>query len=291
MPGYVSIADMTVDPPVPYNAANPFPVTVIGSGGGAVTIADGADVAEGAKADAAYAGSGSASIVAINKGLYNLLAAALPAGTNLIGKVGIDQTTAGTTNLVAGSGKVTTGALATYTNGTFNPIALDIGGAVVVCSGGRNSGADAFSNAFLVNGRSTDGQACLYTIAQYVFNGASWDRQVKPNAVSRLLSSAATTNATSVKASAGNLFKIIGNNTVASKRYLKLYNKATAPTVGTDTPFMTIPILASTAFDFSFTAGMYFSLGIAYAITANAADADTAAIGAGDIECLNIGYA
>ena len=28
-------------------------------------------------------------------------------------------------------------------------------------------------------------------------------------------------------------------NTTASNKYLKLYNKATAPTVGTDTPFKT----------------------------------------------------
>ena len=69
-------------------------------GGGAVTIADGADVTQGAKADAAYAGSGAATLVALLKGIYNALVAALPAGTNLIGKVGIDQTTNGTTNNV-----------------------------------------------------------------------------------------------------------------------------------------------------------------------------------------------
>lgn len=44
---------------------------VSGSGsGGAATIADGDDVAEGAKADGAYAGSGSASLIAIVKGIY-----------------------------------------------------------------------------------------------------------------------------------------------------------------------------------------------------------------------------
>jgi len=127
--------------------------------------------------------------------------------------------------------------------------------------------------------------------ATHVFNGTTWDRQKKPNATGRLLSSAATTNATSVKATAGDMFRISGNNTVATKRYLKIYDKASAPTVGTDVPRRTIPLLASAAFDFSFPTPMYFANGIAFAITANAADADTTAVAAGDIECLMLDYA
>lgn len=50
----------------------PCPATS-GGGGGAATIADGADVTQGAKADSAYAGSGSASVVSILKGLYTAL--------------------------------------------------------------------------------------------------------------------------------------------------------------------------------------------------------------------------
>jgi len=123
-----------------------------------------------------------------------------------------------------------------------------------------------------------------------IFNGTSWDRLVKPNATSRLLSSAATTNGTSVKAAAGNLHRIRGVNTVASKRYLKLYNKASAPTVGTDVPVDTLVIPASAAFDFAFDA-RYFATGIAYAITGAAADADTTALSVGDIECLSVTYA
>jgi hypothetical protein len=80
---------------------------------------DGWNVTEGTKADSAYAGSGSASIVAALKGIYNALVAALPAGTNLIGKVGIDQTTVGTTNGISiaqiGANTVSTGAGATGT--------------------------------------------------------------------------------------------------------------------------------------------------------------------------------
>lgn len=86
-----------------------------GGGGGATTIADGADVAEGAKADAAATnGTGSWSVIAMLKGIYNSLLAPTPAGTNIIGKVGIDQTTPGTTNGVQvtnQSTQTTTGAL------------------------------------------------------------------------------------------------------------------------------------------------------------------------------------
>lgn len=63
-----------------------------GVGGGAVTVADGADVTQGALADAAYTGSGNASTIAVLKGIYS--------SVNGIGTVKIDQTTPGTTNLV-----------------------------------------------------------------------------------------------------------------------------------------------------------------------------------------------
>lgn len=49
---------------------------------------DGWDITAGAKGDAAYAGSGSASEIAILKGLYAALIAALPSGANTIGNVG-----------------------------------------------------------------------------------------------------------------------------------------------------------------------------------------------------------
>lgn len=110
--------------------------------------------------------------------------------------------------------------------------------------------------------------------------------------VGRLLSSAATTNATSLKASAGRLFKIRGLNNAAFIRYLKLYNKASAPNVGTDVPVITIPLKASADFDIDLGVyGHFFSTGIAYAITGAVADADTTAIAAADILGLNAWYA
>ena len=107
----------------------------------------------------------------------------------------------------------------------------------------------------------------------------------------RLLSSAATTNGTSIKASSGRLFKICGLNNAASIRYLKLYNKV-APVVGADVPVITIPLRASAEFNIDLGVyGHFFSTGISYAITGAVADSDTTAIAAGDIVGMNIWYA
>ncbi len=61
-------------------------------GGGAVTIADGADVTLGAKADAAWV-SGSGTVVAILKNIATGVGNAIAAGTNLIGFVSPDPCT------------------------------------------------------------------------------------------------------------------------------------------------------------------------------------------------------
>lgn len=108
----------------------------------------------------------------------------------------------------------------------------------------------------------------------------------------RLLSSAATTNATLVKAAAGRVFQIVGLNNAAAIRYLKLYNKASAPTVGTDVPVLTVALKASDRFEIDLNPyGQFFVTGIAFAITGAVADNDTTAIVAGDILGLNIWYA
>jgi hypothetical protein len=61
------------------------------------------------------------------------------------------------------------------------------------------------------------------------------------------LISAASTNGTSLKASAGQLFFIQATNINAAVRYLKFYNKASAPTVGTDVPVLTFAIPGNAA--------------------------------------------
>lgn len=102
-----------------------------------------------------------------------------------------------------------------------------------------------------------------------------------------------STNANSVKASAGNLYSIVAIGLTANVRYLKLYNKASSPTVGTDTPIMTIPIPGNTqgaGVSIPFSMGVNFGTGIALAITTGAADADTGAVTASDV-IINLTYA
>lgn len=96
------------------------------------------------------------------------------------------------------------------------------------------------------------------------------------------LTSAASTNATSVKASAGNVTELSLFNVTAATVYLKLYNKASAPTVGTDVPIMTIPVAAGALYAAEFgRVGKRFATGIALAITGAAAATDTTAVAAG----------
>ena len=66
---------------------------------------------------------------------------------------------------------------------------------------------------------------------------------------------------------------------------MKLYNKASAPTVGTDVPVLTITVPANSTVNVPFGAtGHRLTTGIALAITANAIDSDTTAIGASEVK-------
>lgn len=97
------------------------------------------------------------------------------------------------------------------------------------------------------------------------------------------VNAAATTNATSLKASAGQIYSIDVFNPAAYSVFLKLYNKASAPTVGTDTPVWTIPVPAGGGFSKEFPRGKTFATGIAYAITKLQADSDTTVVVALDL--------
>ncbi|WP_032376758.1 hypothetical protein [Rhodococcoides fascians] len=97
-----------------------------------------------------------------------------------------------------------------------------------------------------------------------------------------LLTTTATTNAAVVKASGGNLFEMSCFNPSAAAVFWKIYNKASAPTVGTDVPILTIPVAAGALVQLQFGAvGKRLGTGIASALTAAAAATDTAVIAAG----------
>jgi hypothetical protein len=95
--------------------------------------------------------------------------------------------------------------------------------------------------------------------------------------------SGATTNAANLKATPGNIWQMHLYNVAAYDVFVKLYEKATAPTVGTDTPKWTIPLKAGGSFGECFLFGKSFATGIAMAITKLQADSDTTVIAAGDV--------
>lgn len=126
--------------------------------------------------------------------------ASLPAGTNLIGKSGIDQTTPGTTNGVSlsqvGSTTVATG------NG-------------VSSSGSQRVNIASDNTAFPVNAQPTPTTSGGLSIC--------------------FLQALATSNSTNCKSSAGQIYHIRITNNSTSPAYLHLINSSSAPTCSSAT--------------------------------------------------------
>lgn len=92
-----------------------------------------------------------------------------------------------------------------------------------------------------------------------------------------------------IKSSPGQIYGWFLFNRATSIRYVKLYNKARAPLVGADTPFMTIPLPSGGGANVNFTSGITFSRGIGIAATAGVSDGNTVAPAANDV-VVNIIY-
>lgn len=99
------------------------------------------------------------------------------------------------------------------------------------------------------------------------------------------LVSGASTNSTLIIGAVAQLYTMTASNTNAAVRYLKVYDKATAPTVGSDTPKQTIalPPSGATAPQLGTAIGQSYSAGIGFALTTGAADSDTGAVAASEI--------
>lgn len=118
-------------------------------------------------------------------------------------------------------------------------------------------------------------------LAGQVSNGAV---TTAPGTTQTTLNSAASNNATNIKATAGNLYSIMAHNASAAAKYVRLYNKATAPTGGTDTPVRVIALPANTSKEIAFTVPLRFSTGIGFTITGGAAVLDNTSVAAGDVQ-------
>ena len=100
--------------------------------------------------------------------------------------------------------------------------------------------------------------------------------------VSRLVA-ANTTNATLLKGGPAVLLGVTVTNAGAAARYVKTYNKATAPTVGTDVPVQVFGLAAGVSQTYSYPNGYPYSIGLGFGIVNLPADSDTTAPTAGDV--------
>ena len=129
----------------------------------------------------------------------------------------------------------------------------------------------------------------------YNITPGRYERQLPVATKVHFKSSANSTNATSVKNSSGAIFNMIihnthsggggGNNSIA----LRLYNKTTAPVVGTDVPMIVIHVAANSSKEINFTSGITFTDGIAYSITDGDTLLDATAVSADGVQ-VYIGY-
>lgn len=131
-------------------------------------------------------------------------------------------------------------------------------------------------------GQSSEGQALGVRLVHTPTVSVTSTTQSNPTA--HYLTSAASTNLTSVKTSAGNIYNITLTNYSASDKYFKLYNKASAPVLATDVPVMTIRIPAGNCISIPFYMARRHATGIAYAITGAMGDTDTTVLAAGDVK-------
>lgn len=141
-----------------------------------------------------------------------------------------------------------------------------------------------------VNGVTVTGSVTIGTNAALVAGTAligDVGMQVRANATGAMtvakIASAATTNATSVKASAARVFGYSLTNTTAAVKAFRFYNLSAAPTVGTNSPYWVVIIPANAAVTVSFPAGISHSTGLAYAITNAITDLDATAVAANDV--------
>lgn len=191
------------------------------------------------------------------------LKTALPAGTNTIGKVDLlgnagaildaagQNASSPANEMLVGAQFNTTPT--TITSGNISPLQMDSTGHLLV----NCTGCSAASSVSLVP-LTTGGVTMSHLIA------------------------AASTNATVLKASAGQLYGASIYNNAGYPVYLKFYNTASAPTVGTTTVVYEVPVQAGWAREVHSDEGLAFSTGIAYALTKGIADSDTTATAAND---------
>jgi hypothetical protein len=107
-----------------------------------------------------------------------------------------------------------------------------------------------------------------------------------------ILNSLATTNIALILTGTSGLHAFYATNTGATAAFVKLYNKATAPVLASDTPSMIIPVPAAISGVPGVATlpighnGFRFALGLGIAITGGVADTDATAVAAGQVKVI-----
>ena len=187
--------------------------------------------------------------------------ASLPAGTNLIGKMGIDQTTPGTTNAVFDTNWPTTVSTGTGAQGASSPrVTIATDSATVAGSASLPAGTNAIGSVTL-SAASSGG------LSAYSAN--------------------VTNSAVAVDASAGQIgWYMIGNQNGAVC-YLQVFNLAAASvSLGSTTPTYSLPIPAFGGANATVTSGLAFGTAISVAATTTRTGSTACTSGLD----VNIGY-
>jgi hypothetical protein len=201
-------------------------------------------------------------VMGVNADLFinGVIASAAASGVQKVGAVGnaggifdaVGQNAASPANELLIGGQFNT-TPTTITSGNMSPLQLNASGQLLVAC----TGCSAASTVSLVP-ETTGGVTASHLVA------------------------AAGNNATVLKASAGQIYGASIYDNAAYPVFLKFYNTASAPTVGTTTVVYEVAVQAGTEREVHSEEGVAFSAGIAYATTKGIADSDTSTLAASD---------
>lgn len=157
-------------------------------GAPASAFTDGWDATQGTKADSAWV-SGSGSVIALLKNIANGIAGSIPAGSALIGKVGIDQTTPGTTNAVSATNFPSSVSTGTGAQGASSPrvtVATDQAtnaGAALVKGGVGTVNGGSFYQAVAASQTATVLQSSTGAAGDYLSHCVIYPTSTSPGSV------------------------------------------------------------------------------------------------------------
>lgn len=168
-------------------------------------------------------------------------------------------------------------AVRTSADGDYSPLSTDSAGRIGIADLGGSISIDDNGGSLTVDGTVAATQSGTWTVVDspVTSGGLSCFRDID-------LDESGPAN---IKASAGQVYGWYLYNNSAVTIYVKLYNKATAPVIASDSALivMTIPIPAGSAANVEFSKGIAFSSGIGWTATTGVGDTNTGAPAVNDL--------